>query len=57
MTNRGRVDFLNVHGIRHKYINGKLYAINEYTVDGLLACNLVYIGSMSKKDLLTWLGY
>lgn len=61
MSEKKIISILKNHGIRVHRINGKLYAEEVYTIQGVGYCDLVIVDPEKKtvhdEPLFLWLGY
>jgi len=57
MTIRVIIDYLRAHGIGFVQVRGKLFARSEWTIAGRVCADYVDVTGLSRRELLTWLGY
>jgi len=57
MTIRTIINYLRAHGVGFVQVRDKLFARNEWTIAGRVCANYVNVTGLSRRELLTWLGY
>ncbi len=57
MTIQELTRILTKHGITYNVINGKVIAIDEYSINGEIFTELLDMTYISPEQLYDWLGY